>query len=166
MNKQHALLIDAMTAYDTGSPKRIQHFLKVHSFAAVIGILEDLDEETQFILETAAIVHDIGIRDSLEKYGSESGKYQEIEGPGEAEEMLRSLGGYSDAQIERVKYLVGHHHTYTDVDGLDYRILLEADFLVNLYEHHDDISAILAAKKNIFRTAAGTRILTTMFACE
>lgn len=163
MKKQHALLIDAMAAYDAGSPKRIQHFLKVHNFAAVIGLLEGIDEETQFILETAAIVHDIGIRNSLEKYGSDAGKYQEIEGPGEADEMLRSLGGYTETQIERVKYLVSRHHTYTNVDGIDYRILLEADFLVNLYENHNDSAAISAAEKNIFRTEAGTRILRTMF---
>ena len=34
--------------------------------------------------------------------------------------------------IRRVEYLVGHHHTYKDIDGLDYQILVEADFLVNI----------------------------------
>ena len=29
-----------------------------------------------------------------------------------------------------------HHHTYTGVDGIDYQILLEADYLVNADESH------------------------------
>ena len=36
--------------------------------------------------------------------------------------------------VERICYLIGHHHTYKDVDGADYQLLLEADFLVNAYE--------------------------------
>ena len=41
---------------------------------------------------------------------------------------MRKVGGYTEEQIERVKYLVGHHHTYDNIDGLDYQILIEADF--------------------------------------
>ena len=44
MNRQHAKLTAAMVAYDRGDAKRIQHFLKVHDLAAVIGTLEGLDE--------------------------------------------------------------------------------------------------------------------------
>ena len=62
-------------------PGRIQHFLKVHSFAKTIAVSEHLDEKTLFITEAAAIVHDIGIRLCLEKYGDGNGKLQEKEGP-------------------------------------------------------------------------------------
>ena len=55
-------LILKMISYDHGSPERIQHFLKVHSFAKTIAVFEHLDEKTLFITEAAAIVHDIGIR--------------------------------------------------------------------------------------------------------
>ena len=126
-------LILKMISYDHGSPERIQHFLKVHSFAKTIAVLEHLDEKTLFITEAAAIVHDIGIRLCLEKYGDGNGKLQEKEGPALAEQMLSELGFEKDV-IERVSFLVGHHHTYTGIDGLDYQILVEADFLVNLYE--------------------------------
>lgn len=61
MNTQLAQLMRAMINYDSGDALRIQHFVKVHNFAATIGIAEHLDEETQFILEAAAILHDIGI---------------------------------------------------------------------------------------------------------
>ena len=60
---EHAVtsVLNAMIAYDSGDPKRIHHFLKVHAFARLIGLEERLDPDTQFILETAALVHDIGI---------------------------------------------------------------------------------------------------------
>lgn len=57
MDVKHAKLIVAMTEYDRGDPKRIQHFMKVHDYAAAIGILEGLDPKTQDILESAAILH-------------------------------------------------------------------------------------------------------------
>lgn len=164
MNMQHAKLLEAMTNFDRGATGRIQHFYKVHDLAAAIGALEGLDEETQFVLETAAIVHDIGIKPSKEKYGSSIGKYQELEGPGEAEKMMRELGGYTDEQIERVKYLVGHHHTYDNIDGVDYQILVEADFLVNLHESGAKYGSAPETEKRIFKTAAGIRLLRYMFA--
>ena len=120
---------------------------------------ENLDEKTQFILETAALVHDIGIKISEEKYNSSSGKYQEIEGPAMAQKMLENLN-YDKDIIERVCYLVGHHHTYNSINGMDYQILVEADFLVNLYE--DKIyegqysqSAVESVYNKIFKTETG-----------
>lgn len=166
MNRQHAELIRAMVDYDRGDPMRIHHFLKVHDLAAAIGTLEGLDPETQFILETAAILHDIGIHVSEEKYHSSSGKYQEQEGPAEAEKLLRGLGGYTEAQIGRVKYLVAHHHTYGNMDGLDYQILVEADFLVNLYEDNESPETVANVRRKIFKTATGTRLLDDLYAPE
>lgn len=75
MHKQNAQLLAAMIHYDRHDAMRIQHLVKVHGFAAAIGKLETLDEETQFILEAAATLHDVGIHLSLE-YGSSAGKYQ------------------------------------------------------------------------------------------
>ena len=96
-------LILKMISYDHGSPERIQHFLKVHSFAKTIAVFEHLDEKTLFITEAAAIVHDIGIRLCLEKYGDGNGKLQEKEGPALAEQMLSELGFEKDV-IERVSF--------------------------------------------------------------
>jgi len=155
-------LIQKMISYETGEPKRIQHFLKVHSFSKMIGKLENIDEITQYTLEIASIVHDIGIKPSIEKYGSSAGKFQEKEGPAFAEEMLDGLG-LDRSIIDRVCYLVGHHHTYTDVDGLDYQILIEADFLVNLFEDEVDKKSIESIYKNIFKTRGGKQICKTMF---
>ena len=158
-------LILKMISYDHGSPERIQHFLKVHSFAKTIAVSEQLDEKTLFITEAAAIVHDIGIRLCLEKYGDGNGKLQEKEGPALAEQMLSELGFEKDV-IERVSFLVGHHHTYTGIDGLDYQILVEADFLVNLYEDDVNRHGIEQAYQQIFRTQTGKEIFNQMYTDE
>lgn len=153
----------AMISYDNGDPKRIQHTTKVHAYAALIGIGEGLDEETQFILESAALVHDIGIRASEKKYGHQNGKLQEQEGPAVATELLTCLGGYTEEQIERICWLVAHHHTYHASDDMDYQILIEADFLVNLYEDNEPTESIRAVRDNIFKTKSGLRMLSEMF---
>ncbi|MCC2163488.1 HD domain-containing protein [Brotaphodocola catenula] len=163
MKMQLARLMDAMIGYDQGDAKRIQHFVKVHDFATAIGKLEGLDEETQFILESASILHDIGIHISEQKYGSSSGKYQELEGPAEAEKLMREVGGYMEGQMDRIKYLIGHHHTYHEINGMDYQILVEADFLVNLYEDGESKETAEAVRGRIFRTKTGIRFLSQMF---
>ena len=155
-------LLSAMIRYYSGDPKRIQHFVKVYNFAKIIGEGEKLDNESQHILETAAIVHDIGIKIAEEKYGKCNGKLQEQEGPAEAEKLLYSLG-YDENIVKRVSYLVGHHHTYTNVDGIDYQILLEADFLVNIYEDDLNDNSINNAYENIFKTKTGREICRIMF---
>lgn len=158
-------LIRAMMRHDRGHPQLIQHFLKVHAFAKMIGWREGLDEDTQKTLEAAAIVHDIGILASLRVYGDDAGRHQEELGPAEAEEMLRGLG-YEEETIRRVSALVGRHHTYTGVDGVDCRILIEADFLVNLYENGCGKEAVSRARESVFRTQAGLDLLDTMFCAE
>lgn len=155
-------LINEMIGYYQGDPKRIQHFLKVYSFSRTIAVLEGVGGRDLFILETAAIVHDIGIKLSEQKHGNCNGKLQEKYGPDEAGKMLGRLG-YEDDIIQRVKYLVGHHHTYDNIDGIDYQILVEADFLVNLYEDNVDSKGILNAYTKIFKTETGLNICRQMF---
>lgn len=155
-------LTQRMITFFEGDPKRIQHFIKVHSLAKLIGEGEKLDDKTLFVLEAASLVHDIGIKPAEEKYGQCNGRLQEQEGPAPAREMLESLG-FEQEDVERICYLIAHHHTYTNVEGMDYRILLEADFLVNMYEEHSPKEAVQAALKNIFRTNTGSSICQTMF---
>ncbi|MBO5032236.1 MAG: HD domain-containing protein [Lachnospiraceae bacterium] len=155
----------SMIMYDANDPKRIQHFVKVHSFARLIGHMEQLSDEQLMILEAAAYVHDIGIKQAEHIYGNCSGKYQEELGPEQAEKMLKACG-FEAEHIKRVSYLVGHHHTYTNIDGIDYQILVEADFLVNLYEDASPMEAVVHAYKSIFKTEAGKKICRTMFGIE
>lgn len=154
-----------MIAYYDGDPKRIQHFTKVHSYARLIGIGEELDDASLFILEAAAYTHDIGIRVAEEKYGRCDGKLQEQEGPIIAQKMLSQLG-FENYIVERICFLIGHHHTYDNIDGLDYQILVEANFLVNLYEDDAGNRAIDKAYKRIFKTETGKKIFRLMFGYE
>jgi uncharacterized protein len=155
-------VITAMIEYFGSDKKRIHHFLKVYSFAKTIGESENLLPDDQELLEISAIVHDIGIKVSEEKYNSSAGKYQELEGPHEAEKLLAALG-YEKTFIDKVCYLVGNHHTYGNIDTLPYRILVEADFLVNLYEDDSSRSAAEQAYDKIFRTNTGKNLLKIMF---
>lgn len=156
-----AVMIEALN-YFGNDRRRINHLMKVNTFSMIIGNTEGLTEETLNILDIASILHDIGIKISEEKYGSNEGKYQEKEGPAVAEQLLKKLNCSQDV-IDRVKYLIGHHHTYTNIEGLDYQILVEADFLVNLDEDHASENAVKAVREKIFRTDCGTKLLDAMF---
>ena len=155
-------LLAAMTAFDAGDPRRIQHFVKVHDLARTIALLEGLDPDTRFVLEAAALVHDIAICPCEAVLGRCDGKIQEQYGPGYARSLLAELK-FDPAVIDRVCWLVGHHHTYDHIQGQDYQILVEADFLVNLYEDGAQKAAVETALDKIFRTETGIRLCRDMF---
>lgn len=157
----HELMLK-MIEFDAGDAKRIQHFIKVASFAHTIGTGEGMTEHELLVLEAAGIVHDIGIHPAEEKYGCNTGKYQEELGPEPARKMLAEVG-FDEETCERVAWLVGHHHTYTNIDSLDYQALVEADFLVNLFEDSAPGHAIVSARDKIFRTGTGKALLHNMF---
>lgn len=170
-----ALLNDvilAMIEYDRGDRLRINHFMKVYGYASLIARTEGVDERTQRIVDVAGVLHDIGIHPAERKYGNCMGRYQEELGPAEADALLTPLGIARD-EIERVMWLIAHHHTYGGGDAagangyllgaLDHQILVEADFLVNLDEGKADEAAILSAKRQIFRTETGLRLLNRLF---
>lgn len=150
--------IRAMIGWERGEPHRIQHFLKVHSFCRYIGQEEGLAGEELEHLELAGVVHDIGIRPAEEKFGKHDGPIQEREGVEPARQLLRGIG-VEEAAAERIAFLVGHHHTLTGVDGIDWQILLEADFLVNSQEKAMSLSAIRRAEETFFRTESGRKLL-------
>ena len=119
-NKELTLanLMRAMIKYDGGDAPRIQHFVKVHDFARMIAIAEGMTGEDLFVLEAAAILHDVGIHVSEARYGNCDGKHQEELGPDEARKVLSEVDGFTAAQIERICWLIAHHHTYQDVTSL------------------------------------------------
>ena len=161
-----AVSTQKMIEFYEGNIHDIDHFLKVWAMARTIGKLEGLDGHTQEILELAAVVHDIACPLCREKYGNTDGKHQEAESPALIEEFFEGLPvGRPD--VERVSWLVAHHHTYTNISGQDHQILLEADFLVNASESGYARSAIENFRERMFRTAAGKEILDSMYLkCE
>ena len=152
----------AMIEFYKGDAKRIQHFCKVHSYAKLIAETENVDKNCQFIIEAAALTHDIGIHICEEKYGDCNGKLQEKEGPAIAEKLLGELG-FDRNVSERVQYLIAHHHTYGNINEMDYQILVEADFLVNIMEEGSSKEVAIKAYQNIFKTSCGKKICREMF---
>lgn len=146
-----------MIAYFDGDVRRVNHALKVYGFATAIAGLENLNENQHQIVDIAALLHDIGIVNSEKKYNSTAGNYQEIEGPPVARQMLEKYH-LPHETVERICFLIGHHHSYTKIDGIDFQILVEADFLVNIFEDEMSPNAIRSIREKYFKTKAGTAI--------
>lgn len=52
-------LMEKMIRFSAGNIHDIDHFIRVWTYAKIIGEMEHLDEETQYILEVSSITHDI-----------------------------------------------------------------------------------------------------------
>ncbi|MBQ2752604.1 MAG: HD domain-containing protein [Firmicutes bacterium] len=155
-------MIEKMIHFYDGSTHDINHFLKVHSYAKTIGETEGLDKNTQFILEASAVVHDIACPLCREKYGNTNGKYQEMEGVALTEDFLKEFDIEKNVK-ERIVYLVSHHHTLDEINGMDYQILIEADFLVNADESGYSKENIKNMMESIFKTKTGIRLLKSIY---
>ena len=154
-----------MIAYSNGNLHDINHFMKVYAYAKTIGECEGLDSQTQSILEAAALLHDIACPLCREKYGNVHGPNQEAEGEILTAEFLKD-SGLPEAFIERVVFLVGHHHTLGEISGQDYQILIEADYLVNADELRLPPEKIRRMMERTFKTPTGTALLKTMYRLE
>lgn len=152
-----AEITEKMIVYSDGNIHDIDHFIKVWTYAKTIGELEQVEPATQFILEVAALTHDIACPLCRKKYGNTNGVWQEKEGAPLVTEFLSDTG-MTEEQIQRVAYLVGHHHTLGEIDGIDYQILIEADYIVNASESGYDKEAIQNFIKTVMKTASGKRI--------
>jgi len=159
---EKAPMINKMIEFYQGNIHDINHFLKVYAFARTIGEMEGLEPNIQSILEIEAIVHDISCPVCREKYGNANGKAQEAESAPLLQDFLEEYHLPEDV-LNRILYVISHHHTYTNVDGMDYQILLEADFLVNVDESEMSRPAIEKIKSNVFKTKSGTHLLDTMY---
>ncbi len=155
-------IIKEMIKYFEGDVRRINHALKVYTFADIISDSEKISPQKRKILLTAVVVHDVGIKKAEEKYGSSAAKYQEQEGPAQAEIILRKYY-FNNQFIYRVCFLVGNHHSYAEIDDIDFQILVEADFLVNIYEDDMSREKIIKIRKNIFKTASGIEMLEDLY---
>lgn len=151
-----------MIQYFGHDVRRINHALKVHAFAMLIGSRESLESRLMEIVSSTALLHDIGIHEAERKYHSTAGNYQQIEGPPIARKILRELGADADI-IDRVCFITANHHTYSQIDGIDFQVLVEADFLVNIYEDEVKPEATASIYEKIFRTRAGKDLFQTMY---
>lgn len=155
-------IMQKMIAFSEGNIHDIDHFIRVWTYAKMIGELEGLESEMQYVLETAAITHDIACPLCRTKYGNTNGKYQEKEGIPLVREFL-SDSGMAEEQIERIAFLVGHHHTFSDIDGLDYQILIEADYIANALENGYTEQSVKSFMEKVMKTKSGIRLLGDLF---
>ena len=158
-------IMEKMIAFSNGNLHDMNHFMCVWTYAKTIGELEGLDRKTQETLEIAAIAHDIACPLCREKYRNTNGKRQEEEG-GPLVRSFLADAGLSAEQVDRVAYLVSHHHTYTDIDGIDYQILIEADYIVNASESGYSPENRKNFLEEHMKTESGKRLLRSTFCME
>jgi len=149
-------LLQELEAYFGQDTRRINHARKVLFFAEEILRKEGGAWE---VVVPASILHDVGIKAAEAKFGSASGKYQEKEGPAIARGILLKFG-FQRPLIDEVCDIIGHHHTPGARDSQNFKILLDADWLVNLKDEVDcrDTEKIKGMIEKIFFTRTAQEI--------
>jgi len=154
-------LIAAMKAEFDGDQPRITHALLVLERAEQILRVEGGDPR---VVVAAAVLHDIGIKEAERKHGSSAGCYQELEGPPTARRLMKGL----DLDVETTEHvccIVGSHHSGDRVDALEFRIIWDADWLVNLAAQaaQKDEARLRETIEQAFRTKTGKEIAYRLF---
>ena len=129
--------------------KRIGHAANVARYAEQI-VKEEKGNPA--VVLSAAYLHDIGIPEAARKYDSTAARYHQKEGPPIAREILTKLGAREEI-IDEVCDIIGHHHHPRDKETMNFKILYDADLIVNLEEGQK--------KKETERDIACTVILDT-----
>ena len=154
-------LIRAMKEIFGQDEKRIEHALAVLGWARQILEKEPGDPE---VVIAAAILHDIGIHEAERKHGSSAGIYQEREGPPIAGKVMEKLN-MNPGVIDHVCRIVGSHHTARDIATPEFRILWDADWLVNLPDVFPDLTDELLLEKieRLIKTDSGKNLARNIF---
>jgi HD superfamily phosphodiesterase len=142
----------------------IEHTMKVLGFAEQIMEGEGIPADKRELISITAILHDIGIKESILKYNSSAAQYQEKEGEIKARAILERVG-YPKAEADRVCYIVGNHHTESKIDGIDFQIQWEADMLVNLenMEVKNDRVKLKEVIDRNFKTETGKKLACSIY---
>jgi HD superfamily phosphodiesterase len=116
------------------------------------------------IVMGAAYLHDIGIHEAERKHGSNSGHYQEMEEPTIAEEILERLNVQKE-MVEEICDIISHHHSPRGEETLNFQILYEADWLVNIEEEgiskgQKEVEELIG---KIFRTVTGKQLAEKLY---
>jgi HD superfamily phosphodiesterase len=141
--------------------KRTNHAIKVAKYAERILKMES---GNPLVAMGAAYLHDIGIHEAERKYGSHSGHYQEMEGPAIAKEILERLGVQKE-MIDEICDIIGHHHSPREEETLNFQVLYEADWLVNIEEEgiSKDRKKVERLIDKVFRTVTGRQLAEKLF---
>ena len=147
-----------MKRYFGNDFKRIGHASRVARYAEEIGAAEQSNPAVTLI---AAYLHDIGIKESERKYNSSAPRYQHQEGPPVAREILTDLGA-TEALIDEVCDIIGHHHTPREEETIDFKVLYDADLITNLEEKQKEAPSskehLQKIIKSSFLTSSGASL--------
>ncbi len=141
--------------------KRISHAIQVLENAE--KILQE-EKASPRITLAAALLHDIGVRESEEKYDSAAFRHNRIESASIARRVLKGLD-FSEEDIEHVCRIVAHHHSGMPEETPEFRIVWDADRLVSFSDEYPDADEEERASLigNIFKTAAGRQLAMLRF---
>lgn len=144
--------------------KRIKHAARVAHYAEQINRYEQADPAVILI---SAYLHDIGIKQAEAKFNSSAPKYQHREGPPVARDILTRLEA-DPKLIDEVCDIIGHHHTpKKDEESANFKVLYDADLIVNLEEGNKkspkDREHMEKIIKKSFLTSAGSTIAKEIF---
>lgn len=153
------IIIKMKSAFEATIPSEIDHALNVLKNAEIIMNGEEIKGRERELISITAILHDIGMINAQKKYGSTAGPYQEKEGPESAKNLLIDENLNKD-EIDRICYIIGHHHTFSKVQGTDFQILWEADILEALKKliHKNSLDNIRDAIYKNFKTKSGIKL--------
>jgi len=154
-------LTEALADTFKDDERRIAHAYKVLEYARLIRDREGGDER---VVIAAALLHDVGIVIAEELHGSSAGSHQERYGPALARKIMENLE-MASADIDHVCDIISDHHSGKKMDTPEFRILWDADWLVNIPDEFDlaDTEKITRIIERVFKTDTGRETARRLF---
>jgi len=161
MEADKEALVREMKAYFGDDSRRIDHAGQVTAYAEQLLEKEAGDYS---IVIGAAVLHDIGIPLAEKKYGNAGARHQEKEGPPVARKILTGLG-FDEEQVEEICEIIGNHHSPGKIDTTNFKILYDADWLVNMRQAYNiaDKKNLVKAIERVFLTGTGRALATEIY---
>jgi HD superfamily phosphodiesterase len=151
----------AMKRYFKKDFRRIGHAARVAAYAQEIG---QAVQGGLAVILTTAYLHDIGLHEAERLHPGQADRYHEETGPAVARGILEGLGAKAELIAEVVGIIGRHHHPGPD-DTLSFKVVYDADRIVNLEEAlkaaetEDQRQAVLRqVEAKPFLTAAGQAV--------
>lgn len=151
-------LLEEMKFYFGKDRRRIEHAQKVLEYALKIMEREKSREVDELVVMAGAILHDIGIHACEKRYGSTAGHLQEKESPRIARYIMEKVE-LDEKIIDEVCQIIGSHHSPGRLNSSNFKIVYDADSLVNLreesYKDKEELESIIEKK---FLTRSGREL--------
>lgn len=145
-------LVKEIESYFGEDKKRINHAKEVWQYSFLIA---DRIREGNFcnrkVLCCGSLLHDIGIPVVERKYGSAPARYHEAEGAHLAKKFLAEKD-LTAKEVEHVCKIIGHHHNPKTTSTLEFKVVYDADCIVNMSEEESQESGLLSVPGKVVAT--------------